>query len=343
MDEPANLSQRPSSPPVGHSAATRAARWPLSNQRSSRVDAQEPAQRGSRRARLAVAAITLTLLALAGCSSGAGDSAGSGGGGEDAAGDYADSAGSDEGGADTEVPMTPTDVTVRQVIVIANVAVLTDDPRAAAVEVAALAAATGGHVEAREEYAGTGEHDPGWASLVLRIPAGDLTQVIEDLVDVGEVQSVSQSEEDVTSTVVDLDARISALETSTERLLAIMADADDTSDLLATEKTLSERQADLESLQSQRDALANRVAMSTLTVSLESVPASPAAARGGFVGGLESGWNALVSFVGSALVVIGALLPWIVALGVPALIVLAILRRRRSPVSGRQVPPEVSA
>ncbi|WP_420111193.1 DUF4349 domain-containing protein [Pseudactinotalea sp.] len=278
------------------------------------------------RTRLAIAAAALTLLALAGCSSsGAGGSADADYAAGDGGGDSAEGA-----GADTKVPMSPADVTERQVIITANAAVLLDDPRAGAVEVAALAAATGGHVESREEYAGTGEQDPGFASLVLRIPSTELTGVIEDLADVGDVQSVSQSEEDVTSTVVDLDARIAALETSTERLLAIMANADDTSDLLATEKTLSERQADLEALQSQRDALANRVAMSTLTVSLESVPPTSAQARGGFIGGLESGWNALVSFISTALVVIGALLPWIVALGVPAAIVLGIVRRRRS-------------
>lgn len=286
------------------------------------------------RTRLAIAATTLTLLALAGCSS-----SGTGAGGSDAADVGYDNGGSvaDGDGAESEVPLSPTGVTERQVIITASAAVLVDDPRAGAVEVAALADATGGHVESREEYAGTGEHDPGFASLVLRIPSAELTGVIEDLADVGEVQSVSQSEEDVTSTVVDLDARIAALETSTERLLEIMANADDTSDLLATEKTLSERQADLEALQSQRDALANRVAMSTLTVSLDSVPPTPAQARGGFLGGLESGWQALVSFVGSALVVIGALIPWVVALGVPALIVLTILRRRRRPIP--QGPP----
>ena len=282
----------------------------------------------------------LTLLAIAGCSS-SGDF---GGGSADDAGGADSEAGYVDGdaatGADTEVPMSPSGESQRQVIVTAHASVLTDDPRSGAAEVATLASASGGYVESREEYAGTGEYDPAFASIVLRVPAEDLTGLLEDLEGVGEVQSISQSEEDVTSTVVDLDARIAALETSTERLLEIMASADDTSDLLATEETLSERQADLEALQSQRDALANRVAMSTLTVTLESVPPTPAQARGGFVGGLESGWNALVSFVTGALVVIGALLPWVVVLGVPALIVLTILRRRRSAATPSAVEPE---
>jgi len=292
--------------------------------------------------RAVLAAASLTVLTLAGCSSGGGAD----GGGSDPA-DSSHVSGDDSGveaeasGA-ADAPMSPADGERREVIITAEASVLVDDPRDAAVELTSLAAASGGHVESRQEHAGTGEQDPGWASLVLRIPADGLTGMIEDLADVGEVQSVSQSEEDVTSIAVDLDARISALETSTERLLAIMAGAETTGDLLATEKTLSERQADLESLQSQRAALGDRVAMSTLTVSLDSVPPSPAAARGGFVGGLESGWNALVSFVGSALVVIGALLPWLVAVGVPALIVIVILRRRRAPAPVHPSPPGVT-
>lgn len=282
------------------------------------------------RTRIALAAAALTLLTLTGCSSGSGGDAAAGGGGADVS--YEDGAVAESAGG--PVPLAPADATERQVIVTATAGVLVENPREAAAEVAELAAAAGGHVEAREEHAGGGEHDPGWASLVLRVPSDELTATIERLAEVGEVQSITQSEEDVTGTIVDLDARIAALQTSTERLLEIMASAEDTSDLLATEKTLSERQADLEALQSQRDALANRVAMSTLTVSLDVVPPSPAAARGGFLGGLESGWNALVSFVQNALVVIGALLPWLVAIGVPALIVVAILRRRRTASAG---------
>ncbi|GAB2600362.1 DUF4349 domain-containing protein [Pseudactinotalea suaedae] len=280
------------------------------------------------RTRAVLAAASLTLLALAGCSSGGGaDGGGSDQGDSGQVG--GDDGGVEEAAGDVDTPMSPIDGERREVIITADASVLVDDPREAAVELAALAAASGGHVESRQEHAGTGEHDPGWASLVLRIPSEELTGMIDDLADVGEVQSVSQSEEDVTSIAVDLDARIAALETSTDRLLEIMAGAETTEDLLATEKTLSERQADLESLQSQRAALSDRVAMSTLTVSLDSVPPSPAAARGGFLGGLESGWNALVSFVGSALVVLGALLPWLVAIGVPALLTVVFLRRRQ--------------
>lgn len=272
------------------------------------------------RGRLTLA--TLLLLALAGCSS---SGVGTGGAEDDGAVNAGSAA---ESEVDAEVAMDTTVAEQRQVIVTADASVQVEDPAAAADQVAALAEAVGGRVEGREEYAG-GEDFSGSATLVLRIPADELSGVLEDLDDIGTVVSVTQSEQDVTGTVVDLDARIAALETSTDRLLEIMATAEDTGDLLATETQLSERQAELEALQAQRDALADQVALSTLTVSLNTEPVTAVAARGGFLGGLESGWNALVSFVGALLVALGALLPWLVALGGPALIVLLVLRKRR--------------
>lgn len=280
------------------------------------------------RTRRGLLVAVLALVALVGCSSGAGDSDSADGAGGGMASEV------DAGGADVAMDTTGTDQ--REVIVTASAAVVVDDPSTAADAVAGLAAAAGGRVEGRDEQAGGGEDgEPGWATLVLRVPADDLSSVLADLDDIGTVSSVSQSEEDVTGTVVDLDARIEALQTSTARLLKIMSDADDTGDLLAVETQLSERQAELEALQSQRDALGDQVAMATLTVSLDAAPIAAAEARGGFLGGLESGWNALLSFVGGLLVAVGALLPWVVALGVPALAVLAVARRRRPPAAGQ--------
>lgn len=277
-----------------------------------------------------VASASFALLVLAGCSSAGGGSDGSADGGGGDAGPVAEVDGGGDVARDVTAP------TQRQVIITASAALQVDDPAAAADDVASLAEAAGGRVEGREEYAG-GENEPGWASLTLRIPADGLSATLVDLDGIGTVVSVSQSEEDVTGTVIDLDARIESLQTSTDRLLEIMADADDTTDLLAVEKQISERQAELESLQSQRDALGDQVAMATLTVTLETQPVTIVEARGGFLGGLESGWNALVTFVGGLLVALGALLPWAVAVGVPALLVVTVLRRRRQDRTGVEI------
>ena len=103
---------------------------------------------------------------------------------------------------------------------------------------------------------------------MVRVPADELTGLLADLEDLGDVASVSVSRSDVTTTAVDLDARISALQTSVARLQALMDGAATTEALLAAEEALTERQEELESLQSQRALLADQVELSTLSVHL---------------------------------------------------------------------------
>ena len=50
---------------------------------------------------------------------------------------------------------------------------------------------------------------------------------------------------------------------------------------------------------------------------------------GFFFGALAGGWNALVTVVGVILVGVGAMLPFVVALGIPAAAVVYVLRRRK--------------
>ena len=194
---------------------------------------------------------------------------------------------------------------------------------------AQLVTGLGGRVDDRHTWAGDdAEETPPRASITLRVPSEDLTTVIEDLAELGDVLEVSQSSEDVTQQVVDIDARIEALRTSTDRLREIMAEASDSADLLEAETALSERQAELESYLSQREALADQVAMSTLTVELQPTVAAEVETSG-FAGGLSSGWNALLAFLSTVLVIAGALVPWVAVIGIPVAAVLLVLRRRR--------------
>src|SRR5699024_869340 len=134
--------------------------------------------------------------------------------------------------------------------------------------------------------------------------------------------------DDVTQYGRDLDARISALEASTDRLLGLMEEADSSEALIDAENALSERQADLEALRSEREYLSDQVAMSTLTVSLTAESTADFEA-GGFLGGIKSGWNSLVGFLGRALAALGALAPWASVRGVPAPLIFWLVRRRR--------------
>ncbi|MPV38422.1 DUF4349 domain-containing protein, partial [Georgenia subflava] len=257
-----------------------------------------------------VLGLLLMVVLLASCT---------GQGGADSGG--AEGAGDAGAGAGAEVEQAAADSDVggdRQVITTASATVLVDSPTTAADELVRLAETAGGRVDQRTERAadadGSGSLPSAW--LVVRVPADSLTGLLDDLEGLGEVRDLSQESEDVTRAARDLDARITALQTSVDRLLGIMAEADDSAALIAAETAISERQSELESLQSERDYLADQVAMSTLRVDLVA-PTDARIEAEGFLGGLETGWNSLVAAAGSILVVTGVLLPWLVVLGVP--------------------------
>jgi hypothetical protein len=147
----------------------------------------------------------------------------------------------------------------------------------------------------------------------------------------------------VTTTAVDLDARIAALRTSVERLQALMDDAATTDALLDAEEALAERQERLESLQSQRALLADQVELSTLSVHLQPFGVAPPGGPDGFLDGLGTGWRALVSALGAAVVVLGVLLPWLAVAGLvsaAALVTVRMVRRRGAPRTPASAPPQ---
>jgi hypothetical protein len=263
-----------------------------------------------------------------------------------------DSSGADSGsgtGAVAPEPAAPGDQETapddadRQVVTTASASVAVDDPADGAQRVSELVESAGGRVEERTERAESGaDGNDAAADLVVRVPSDELTDLLADLEEIGDVEHVSVSRSDVTATAVDLDARISALQTSVTRLQSLMDQAADTEALLAAEAALSERQAELESLQSQRTVLADQVELSTLRLHLAPPGVAPAGGPDGFLDGLATGWRALVSALGAAVVVLGVLLPWLVVAGLLAAGVLVPVRlaRRRAAVEA-PAPPQV--
>jgi hypothetical protein len=278
---------------------------------------------------LGTAVAALAMAVLVGCT---GPGADSGGEQSDAGGGAV--AGPENPGAAPDAPKESD--ADRQVVTTATASLAVEDPADGAQRVSELVESVGGRVDERSEQGASGENgvEGAFAELVVRVPADELTGVLADLKDLGDVENVSVSHSDVTTTAVDLDARISALQTSVARLQALMDGAADTEALLAAEKALSERQEKLESLQSERTLLADQVELSTLSVHLQPSGVAPAGGPDGFLEGLGTGWRALVTALGAALVVLGVALPWVAVAALVAAAVLVPFRlaRRRAAV-----------
>jgi hypothetical protein len=270
-----------------------------------------------------IPAIIVATLALAGCSANPTSTNESGG---VVSSDGAPS-GLRDGGSGELAPAESKADSDRQVITTGYVTITVDKPVDASAEAVRIVEQSGGRVDGRAETAPVNGND-GSATLTLRIPADTLTATLGKLRNLGAVQEVSLTSSDVTLETQDLDARITALTASVDRLLQLLATATDTENLITLETAISDRQAQLESLESQRRYYADQVSLSTLTLNLVSNFTAPIAEPDNFLDGIVAGWNSFVGFFAGALVVVGVLLPWVVFLGIIALVVVMIVKRR---------------
>ena len=225
----------------------------------------------------------------------------------------------------------------QQVITHGSLRVTVENPVETADEVSRIVAAAGGHVASRNEYVGS-PGNPGRAELTLRVPANRLDGVLNELKALGEARDTTISSTDVTQQSQDISARITALETSVDRLLALLERADDTDTLITIERELSQRQAELEGLKAQKRYLDDQVSMSTLAVYLVAERDAPVDEPDNFWTGLQTGWDGFVGFWAGALVVVGVLAPWLLLIGAIATAIVLIVKRANRASAKKAAP-----
>ncbi|MCU1437288.1 MAG: hypothetical protein JWP66_375 [Naasia sp.] len=281
------------------------------------------------RQRHGVVAAFALLLALAGCSSSSGAGSSADGGIPPTGPSVVDEGAGGGAGSDVD--------TDRDVIVTGYLDVVADDPLRAADDARVLVERAGGRLDGVTKQPGNEFQDPS-ARLVARIPTDELDATLAELEALGETRSLSTSSADVTQERTDLDSRIASLQASVDRLRTLLSSAATTTDLIAIETALSDREAQLESLIGQRDYLADQVDFSTITVSFTAPAAAPDAAPTDFFGAVVAGWNALLTALGAAVIGVGAALPWLAFLALLSGIAYLIVRRARPRRPPRAAP-----
>jgi hypothetical protein len=268
------------------------------------------------RSLLAISVVLLVII-LAACATGA-SSPGNG---------LFQNAGADlKGGAPSAagVPGIPTNVSdavaqsaQRQIVKTGEVTVEVSNVHTAVGRVRALAVSLGGYVG--DSQSGTGTDA---ATLTLRIPADRFDDALAELHKIpGQVVSEATREEDVTSALVDLNARITNLEASEVQYRALLAKAEKVADILAVQDRLDAVRGQIEQLKAQQKELSGQASLSTLTVTLS--PSAVQAAADSWDPGktVSDAFAALVS-VGQS---VGNGAIWFGIVWLPVLVLLAIL------------------
>lgn len=212
----------------------------------------------------------------------------------------------------------------RHVVRTASLSVRVDDVTTAAAGARGVAERFGGFVASEQS-------ESEMSSLTLRVEADRLDDALAALDELGDVTHREQQAEDVTEEVVDVDARIANQRASVERVRALLARATTVGEVVEVEAELTKRQAELESLENRAAALAGQTSLATVSVRLTG-KGTPVLddERTGFLAGLESGWNAFLVTLAVMLTVFGAVLPFLLVLGLPLLGVVLVLRQRRT-------------
>jgi hypothetical protein len=183
-----------------------------------------------------------------------------------------------------------------------------------------IAVAAGGEVDSDDRT--SGPHAT--AALQLRVPPHALETTLTKLSRLGAEKTRQSSATDVKQKVADVRSRVASAQQSIDRLRTLFHRATKVSDIIALESELSSREADLESLEAQDRALARETSLATINLSLVTatrhhVPPVKHENRGGFLGGLQRGWDGFTAAAAWVAGAVGILLPFLVLLLVVAL------------------------
>jgi hypothetical protein len=203
-------------------------------------------------------------------------------------------------------------------------------PSSAADEITTIVENSGGRIQSRSDYSPVDFGQP-TSYLEARIPSATLDKTLSAISAIGTVQETSVYTVDVSLQKIDLDARIQVLSAAIERLGQLLGEASTTSDLVAIETALAERQAELDSLTSQRSYLSDQTLFATISITLATPADATPKDPDGFFDGIEQGIAGILAFFAGAIVWAGILLPWL-GLVLIAIVLIAVIRtlvRRR--------------
>ncbi|MDE0168903.1 MAG: DUF4349 domain-containing protein [bacterium] len=229
----------------------------------------------------------------------------------------------------------------RDVIVEMWVTVSSDNIRRTVASIMANVSALGGGVAfSNIEYGDpTDGHDNAYASLVVKVPPEGIDQLLAGLDDTGTVLSISQSAQDVTEQLIDLDVRIRNARQSVVRVREFMGRTEKLSDLVVLEGELTRRQTDLERLEAQQRNLSERVALSTVTIDIVPTASVDDDDPDTFGDAFSTGWNAFVAAMSTTGLVLALVSPFLILAALLALLVWFVVRRRRARTGAAPTKP----
>lgn len=248
------------------------------------------------------------------------------------------------GGADSSLmpanaAEAATDETAQKIIYNASLSMESTDFDAARETLMAAVEANEAWMESASVYGTEKDHDRS-ADYTVRVPVDNYRAFLAAAGEAGSVRNVSENAENITSSYIDVQARLTALEAQRTRLNELADQAETTADLLEIESQLSDVQYQLENYTGQLRNMDQQVSYSTVDIYLQEVVAlTPTGVTftERIADAFGGGWDAFVGFVQGLVIALVYLWPVVLI----AIAVLAALRfwRKRHPKAPKAPKP----
>lgn len=244
------------------------------------------------------------------------------------------------GGADSSLmpDSAATDENAQKIIYNADLSMESTDFDAARTTLLAAVDANDAWLEYSSIDGAESDHDR-TANFTVRVPVENYRSFLAAAGDAGSVQNLSENAQNITSSYIDVQARLTALEAQRDRLNELADEAETTADLLEIESQLSDVQYQLENYTRQLRNMDQQVTYSTVDIYLREVAVlTPTGVT--FIERIAdafgSGWGAFVGFVQGLIIALVYL--WPVVLLVVVIVLLVRVWRKRHPKQPKPVP-----
>jgi hypothetical protein len=173
-------------------------------------------------------------------------------------------------------------------------------------------------------------------SITIRIPHDRYNSALDTIKDMGTVESITVSGQDVTQEYTDLESRLRNLNAQEEILLDLMSQSDDVGDSIEVQRELSYVMEQIEVIKGRMNYLDNLVSLSTIDVYMHEPEPITTSSGWGFLEALKRGLRGAVSVFNGILVFLIAASPIIVIIAIILVVIWLIVRSRRKRRAGKE-------
>ena len=208
-----------------------------------------------------------------------------------------------------------------------------------------LVTENGGYLENNSIY-GNAEYGSRSASMIARIPADKYQAFMSSVGDVGSVTSKSESVDDITSSYVDVQARLKSLNTKLARLQELEANAENVTELLEIEDRINDVQYQIESYTAQKKAYDDQIDYSTVSIDISEVATysevKADTAWNRFADAFAGSFAGFITFLQNLVIAIIYLLPYLIIIGIVIFIIVKVRKKKGKVPLFRRKKKEIS-